>query len=463
MQLILAIDSDPRRSEQLAALVRARLGQVDLVQATSAGEGLHALRDRVPDLILTSPLLSPFDDGVLDEYLRELGAAAAHVQTLRIPVLSSGPRKKSAATRLFSLGRRKTQTSPAAPDGCDPKVFADEIAHYLTRSLEARTVARATQNTSAATGEASAPPAAADADTGFPGSIFDLREATPAPPVDDDLPIVIAKEPRAPAEPEPAIQPDRTTMFLEPEPVEPAPVSYILPEPVAIEPAPVAPAEPVSVIRPATFVQPEPAALVEPEPVESVRARPVEFPKSEPVVFVGPEPAATVRPEPVERKTPEPIKVTPRPAPPASIATRPAPASESGRSPSFEAALAAIRAAWGKTDDRKPAAKPTTTAAPAKTPASSEVDLTAALEQAAVLDRPGPAHESLRASSVAATGQGRVEKPARPEKPQALEAQPGGSLSDWLDPDRYELSTLVRTLDEVTDREEAPTGAANSR
>ena len=107
MQLILAIDSDPRRSEQLASLVRARL-QVDLVQATSAGEGLHALRDRVPDLILTSPLLSPFDDGVLDEYLRDLGSAATHVQTVRIPMLSSGPKKKSAAKRLFSLGRKKT-------------------------------------------------------------------------------------------------------------------------------------------------------------------------------------------------------------------------------------------------------------------------------------------------------------------------------------------------------------------
>jgi hypothetical protein len=103
--------------------------EVDLVQATSAGEGLHALRDRVPDLILTSPLLSPFDDGVLDEYLRDLGAAATHVQTVRIPMLSTGPRKKSAAKRLFSLGR-KTPTSSAAPDGCDPKVFADDRPYF---------------------------------------------------------------------------------------------------------------------------------------------------------------------------------------------------------------------------------------------------------------------------------------------------------------------------------------------
>src|SRR5512145_862523 len=136
MQLILAIDSDPRRSEQLATLVRARL-TVDLVQATSAGEGLQALKDRIPDLILTAPLLSPFDDGVLDEYLRDLGAAGAHVQTLRIPVLSAAPKKRALVNRLFVLGRTKP-TSAAAPDGCDPKVFAEEIAVYLSRAADAR-------------------------------------------------------------------------------------------------------------------------------------------------------------------------------------------------------------------------------------------------------------------------------------------------------------------------------------
>src|SRR5262245_53008237 len=150
MQLILAIDSDPRRAEQLATLVHARL-TVDLVQATSAGEGLHALHDRIPDLILTSPLLSPFDDGVLDENLRELGTDAAHVQTLRIPVLKAV--SKPSARSLFSLGRKKTPST--APDGCDPKVFADEIAQYLARAQERRAA------------KASASPLTAHADNGY--------------------------------------------------------------------------------------------------------------------------------------------------------------------------------------------------------------------------------------------------------------------------------------------------------
>ncbi|HEY1308684.1 MAG TPA: hypothetical protein VGF24_34300 [Vicinamibacterales bacterium] len=131
MPLILAIDSDRSQSEQLALLMR-RL-RVDLIQATSAGEGLRALQDRIPDLILTSPLLSPFDDSVLDEYRCELGAEGAHVQALQIPVLSAAPPQPSERS-LFGLGR--TQAPVARPDGCDPDVFADEISEYLARAQE---------------------------------------------------------------------------------------------------------------------------------------------------------------------------------------------------------------------------------------------------------------------------------------------------------------------------------------
>ena len=131
MPLILAIVADPHQAAQLAALVRGRLA-VDLVQAAEVGEGLLALDNRIPDLILTSPLMSPFDDGVLDEYLRDLGPTGAHVQTLRIPVMNQAPKKTQ---RLgFSLLRRAKTVS--TPEGCDPKLFADEIAQYLVRAAE---------------------------------------------------------------------------------------------------------------------------------------------------------------------------------------------------------------------------------------------------------------------------------------------------------------------------------------
>jgi hypothetical protein len=142
MQLILAIEADRRQADQLAALVRRRLA-VELVQATSAGDALQALGDRVPDLILTSPLLSPFDEFVLAEYLREIGSAGAHVQTLRIPVLSMA---KPEGRSLFSFGRKRKPES--APDGCDPSFFVDEISVYLARATEERQAV-----------EASSPPA----------------------------------------------------------------------------------------------------------------------------------------------------------------------------------------------------------------------------------------------------------------------------------------------------------------
>ena len=132
MQLILAIDADKSQAAQLAALVRGRF-DAEFLQSTSAGEALQVLAERVPDLIMTSPLLSPFDDGVLAEYLREIGPAGAHVQTLRIPVLGVA---KSAGRSLFSFGRKRRNES--APDGCDPTFFADEIAVYLARAAEER-------------------------------------------------------------------------------------------------------------------------------------------------------------------------------------------------------------------------------------------------------------------------------------------------------------------------------------
>ena len=69
MPLILAIEPDRRQANQLTAVVKSRL-HADLVLAESAARALAALGDRVPDLILTSALLSPTDEVVLGERLR---------------------------------------------------------------------------------------------------------------------------------------------------------------------------------------------------------------------------------------------------------------------------------------------------------------------------------------------------------------------------------------------------------
>jgi len=136
MPLILAIEPDRRQASELTAIVRGQL-HAELVLGESAERALAALGQRVPDLILTSALLSPKDEAVLGERLRALDGSAVHVQTLTIPVLASSPgRDGRPGGVLFGLRREKTKL--AMSDGCDPDVFAEQCREYLERSATER-------------------------------------------------------------------------------------------------------------------------------------------------------------------------------------------------------------------------------------------------------------------------------------------------------------------------------------
>ena len=140
MSLIFAVDNDRKQSAALASLLRSHVN-ADLVQSGSATEGLDILRGRIPDLILTSSLLSPRDEAALATHLRELGDGAAHVHTLTIPVIATSAhasRKKPQGV-LGGLRREKETRS----SGCDPEVFAREVALYLDRAVERRASASA--------------------------------------------------------------------------------------------------------------------------------------------------------------------------------------------------------------------------------------------------------------------------------------------------------------------------------
>lgn len=135
MPLILAIEPDRGQANQLKAVVRARL-RAELVLADTAEAALKALGNRIPDLVLTSAFLSPRDEAAVAERLRTLDVAAAHVQTLTIPVLDA-PRPAHAARGVLSSLLRD-RASQAAPDGCDPAVFAEQCAEYLERAAHER-------------------------------------------------------------------------------------------------------------------------------------------------------------------------------------------------------------------------------------------------------------------------------------------------------------------------------------
>jgi hypothetical protein len=135
MPLIVAIEPDRGQATQLKAVVRAKL-RAELVLADTAEAALKALGDRIPDLVLTSAFLSPRDEAALAERLRTLDAAAAHVQTLTIPVLDAPKPAHSSRGMLSSILSNRGHS--AAPDGCDPAVFAEQCAAYLERAASER-------------------------------------------------------------------------------------------------------------------------------------------------------------------------------------------------------------------------------------------------------------------------------------------------------------------------------------
>jgi hypothetical protein len=137
MPLILAIEPDRRQAAQLKTMVRARL-EADLVLAESVDQGLIELGDRIPDLILTSALLSPKDEVALDQRLRALDGTACFVQTLTIPVFATTPEKPKRARGLLSALRREAPVSKSTTHGCDPKIFAEQCAEYLERAQAER-------------------------------------------------------------------------------------------------------------------------------------------------------------------------------------------------------------------------------------------------------------------------------------------------------------------------------------
>jgi hypothetical protein len=136
MAFVLAIEPDPRQAAILRRVVREQV-RADLVLVDSTEAGIDSLRQHVPDLILTTTLLSPRDEGLIVQCLRGL-EHASHLQTLAIPLLSAAPKKrrKSRVTDILRRDLLKKRSEPAHDPGCDPAVFADEIRSYLARAAD---------------------------------------------------------------------------------------------------------------------------------------------------------------------------------------------------------------------------------------------------------------------------------------------------------------------------------------
>lgn len=287
MSLILAIEPDHRQAERLAQMVRGRL-HADLVHAPTTEGALTALAgigDRVPDLVLVPSLLSAQEDAAIAGALRMI-AAAANIRMLTIPVLADqapGPEPRGVFARLRG---RKPQTTPG---GCDPALFADQIAAYLTEAAAERRARKADADLVAEDlAAATAPPAEtvlAAAPDFVPPPVLEpvIAVVRPAdPPREAPVP-----DPIAAADPPPPVEdPSRPWLIAAPAPVMAAPpeviaVSAATERIETVEPdaliVPLKPAEPLAPIEPIASSMPTEAA----EPLESSEL----VPPIEPVVL----------------------------------------------------------------------------------------------------------------------------------------------------------------------------------
>ena len=112
MALIVAVEPDRRQAARVGALAGGLAG-TQLVVAETVDRAIAVLAGRVPDLILTSLLLSPKEEA----RLRELTGSGAPAQTLVIPVLAAPA--KGAGGRGGLLTRLRGKKSEHG-GGCDP-------------------------------------------------------------------------------------------------------------------------------------------------------------------------------------------------------------------------------------------------------------------------------------------------------------------------------------------------------
>jgi hypothetical protein len=395
--LIVAIESEPGQAGWLTEIAR-RLG-AELVLAPEVSLALGALGARVPDLILTPPLLGARDEAALAERLRDLGPRAAHTQTLTVPRLVLAPERQR-TSGLFGRFRRTRTAMPA--DGCEPDVFAQQVAAYLQR-IEAER--------------------APEPEPAFALTLPPQLETAPEPEPDP----VVVFEPGLllDVEPEPVF--DRVEPELVVDRREAPPGPSPAPEPVFTL---VPPAEREPVIEP----EPDPVVVFEPGLLLDVEAEPVFAPGGAPS---GPPPM----PESEFELQPEIVVITPPDPEPIELLAAVAAAEEP------EPAYVITPCDFADLDLSLMLDKLMTPPA--------EAGLKAHVYDPAPAGAPGGEQSDGGHSSEDEHAR-RIHAPSRPKRRRA-EAPPAPPIQDeWglFDPAQCGFAALVAKLEEVTDDDE---------
>jgi hypothetical protein len=129
----LAIEPDDSQARSLEQLLEGRIGGA-LRVVGSTEQACSSLAERIPDLILMSPLLAPQEEEQIVARLAAIGVGASHVQLLSIPrVVDEAPPERK---RRFGW---QAQKSPSSTGGIgDLSSFVKDVAEYLAQASNLR-------------------------------------------------------------------------------------------------------------------------------------------------------------------------------------------------------------------------------------------------------------------------------------------------------------------------------------
>jgi hypothetical protein len=232
---ILAIESDPRQAAALSHVVKDRVSGAQLTVVDSKDGAIASIKKKAPDLILVTALFSPREEEELIAHLRTL-EGAEHLQTLTIPLLAASDATDGKSKRgLFGFRKKKTEDVPT--QGCDPVVFAEQIAGYLKTAADLKANAEAAKIAAERTARRAAETAAETAAEPPVEPSVEMVGEAPGEPV-----FVAAPEPIVAYEPEPVVAQAYEPVVQAPEPIvsnAPEPVVAKAPEqPLIANPTP---------------------------------------------------------------------------------------------------------------------------------------------------------------------------------------------------------------------------------
>jgi CheY-like chemotaxis protein len=133
---VLVIEPDAERAGSIRDALSS-YPEADVVVVKRLQDALRSIGEQIPDLVLTSTLLSPADEAALTAHLKRL-PEASHVQLVNLPYFIDGEGEDSSrSTPLRMMGLLGLRTPTIRPR-CDVETLRKQIDAYLVQAAAIR-------------------------------------------------------------------------------------------------------------------------------------------------------------------------------------------------------------------------------------------------------------------------------------------------------------------------------------